>query len=174
MGGPTPPVLQLLRVLSAALLLPQVAPSCDEVPDCSTITAWASTTQINVTGLAEEFFLQNITDKDGNQIRASDGSSNNTSLMRFVSGTQYVIHYGNDSVSCCYSATTKPMSVKSLQVSHVTPYSVSLTWSKPDEYQTSYSYRVQTNVSSSSNTTAQFRSTGPPFSKFPLIGSVQT
>ncbi|XP_075694191.1 receptor-type tyrosine-protein phosphatase beta-like [Rhinoderma darwinii] len=69
--------------------------------------------------------------------------------MSFVSGTLYVIRYGNDSTSCCRNITTKPMSVKSLLVSDVTPYSVSVTWSKPDEYKTSYSYRVQTNVTSS-------------------------
>ncbi|CAJ0967512.1 unnamed protein product, partial [Ranitomeya imitator] len=39
---------------------------------------------------------------------------------------------------------TEPISVKSLQIGAVTAYSVSLTWSKPDEYQTSYSYRVRT------------------------------
>ncbi|XP_077143247.1 receptor-type tyrosine-protein phosphatase eta-like isoform X2 [Ranitomeya variabilis] len=69
--------------------------------------------------------------------------------MSFVSGTQYLIYYGNDTISCCRDVTTKPISVKSLQISAVTSYSVSLTWSKPDEYQTSYSYRVQTNVTSS-------------------------
>ncbi|XP_073514296.1 receptor-type tyrosine-protein phosphatase beta-like isoform X2 [Phyllobates terribilis] len=82
-------------------------------------------------------------------IQASDNSWNNTSLMSFVSGTQYVIYYGNDSISCCHNVTTKPISVKSLQIGAVTSYSVSMTWSKPDEYQTSYSYRVQTNVTSS-------------------------
>ncbi|CAJ0967502.1 unnamed protein product [Ranitomeya imitator] len=46
---------------------------------------------------------------------------------------------------------TKPISVKSLQIGAVTSYSVSLTWSKPDEYQTSYSYRVRTNVTSSAS-----------------------
>ncbi|XP_056383835.1 receptor-type tyrosine-protein phosphatase eta-like [Hyla sarda] len=41
------------------------------------------------------------------------------------------------------------MPVKLPQISDVTSYSVSLMWSNPDGYQTSYSYRVQTNVTSS-------------------------
>ncbi|XP_077143241.1 receptor-type tyrosine-protein phosphatase beta-like [Ranitomeya variabilis] len=71
--------------------------------------------------------------------------------MNFMSGTQYVIYYGNDTISCCRSVTTNPISVKSLQIGAVTSYSVSLAWSKPDEYQTLYSYRVQTNVTSSAS-----------------------
>ncbi|XP_044126392.1 receptor-type tyrosine-protein phosphatase beta-like [Bufo gargarizans] len=124
--------------------------SCDEIPECQTISVQASTFQISVTGLAEGFSLQNITDIDGNIIQASDNSLNNTSLMSLRSGTRYVIRYGNDSTSCCRNVTTEPMSVKSLQISNATSSSVSLTWSKPDEYQTSYSYRVQTNLTSSS------------------------
>ncbi|XP_071970319.1 receptor-type tyrosine-protein phosphatase eta-like [Engystomops pustulosus] len=123
--------------------------SCSDLPECQTLSVQVSTSQINITGLHEGFFLQRITDGDGNVIRASDGSNNNTSLMSFGSGTQYVIQYGDDTTSCCRNVTTKPMSVKSLQISNVTSYSVSLTWSKPEEYKTSYSYRVQTNVSSS-------------------------
>ncbi|XP_077143238.1 uncharacterized protein LOC143806509 isoform X1 [Ranitomeya variabilis] len=145
----TPPVLQLLLLITA-LLLPKVVSSCDEIPECQIISIQATTSQITITGLTAGFFLQNITEMNGTIILASDNSWNNTSLMSFVSGTQYVIYYGNDTISCCHNVTTKPLSVKSLQIGAMTSYSVSLTWSQPDEYQTSYSYRVQTNVTSSS------------------------
>ncbi|XP_075181593.1 receptor-type tyrosine-protein phosphatase beta-like [Anomaloglossus baeobatrachus] len=140
-----PPVLHLL-LLTTALLLPKVVSSCDVIPECQTIVIQATTSQITITGLAGGFFLQNITYINGSMMQASDGSWNNTSLMSFVSGTQYVIYYGNGTISCCRNVTTKPMSVKSLQIGAVTSYSVSLAWSKPDGYQTSY--RVQTNVTS--------------------------
>ncbi|CAJ0967511.1 unnamed protein product [Ranitomeya imitator] len=76
-------------------------------------------------------------------------------LQSLISGTNYSITVvtfgvrGYQSSPVTTSVYTNPMSVKSLQIGAVTPYSVSLTWSKPDEYQTSYSYRVQTNVTSS-------------------------
>ncbi|XP_040266272.1 receptor-type tyrosine-protein phosphatase beta-like [Bufo bufo] len=44
----------------------------------------------------------------------------------------------------------EPLWVNSLRISDVTSSSVSLTWSKPEEYQTSFSYRVHTNLTSSS------------------------
>ncbi|XP_066439538.1 receptor-type tyrosine-protein phosphatase beta-like isoform X2 [Eleutherodactylus coqui] len=147
MGAGSPPVLLLIIT---ALLLPKVVSSCDDLPECHRISVRVSASQITVTGLPEGFFLQNITDINGHVTRASDNSLNNTSGMVFVSGTQYVIHYGNGTTSCCRSVTTKPLSVTSLRTGHVTSYSASLTWSPPDEYQTSYSYRVQTNDSSSS------------------------
>ncbi|KAM4017399.1 receptor-type tyrosine-protein phosphatase eta-like [Anomaloglossus baeobatrachus] len=143
-----PPVLHLL-LLTTALLLPKVVSSCDVIPECQTIVIQATTSQITITGLAGGFFLQNITYINGSMMQASDGSWNNTSLMSFVSGTQYVIYYGNGTISCCRNVTTKPMSVKSVQIGAVTSISVPLTWTKPDEYQTSYSYRVRTNVTSS-------------------------
>ncbi|XP_073434625.1 receptor-type tyrosine-protein phosphatase beta-like [Dendrobates tinctorius] len=148
--GALTPVLQLLLLITA-LLLPKVVWSCDEIPECQTISVQVTTSQIAITGLAAGFFLHNITYINGSAIQASDNSWNNAPLISFVSGTQYVIYYGNDSISCCHNVTTKPMSVKSLQIGAVTSYSVSLTWSKPDEYQTSYRYRVQTNVSSSAS-----------------------
>ncbi|KAM5138255.1 receptor-type tyrosine-protein phosphatase beta-like [Mantella aurantiaca] len=128
----------------------QVEATCDGISECNSISVQASTNQMNVSGLAAGLVLQNITYINGTAVTASDNSSNNTSLMTFTSGTLYIIHYGNDSNSCCYNVTTKPLSVKSPQSYYVTSTSVFLNWSKPDEYQSSYSYRVQTNVTSSS------------------------
>ncbi|KAM4018496.1 uncharacterized protein ACNLHF_007820 isoform 1-T1 [Anomaloglossus baeobatrachus] len=105
MGSPTPPVLHLL-LLTTALLLSKVVSSCDEIPECQTIVIQATTSQITITGLAGGFFLQNITYINGSMMQASDGSWNNTFLMSFVPGTQYVIYYGNDSISCCRNVTT--------------------------------------------------------------------
>ncbi|CAJ0967503.1 unnamed protein product [Ranitomeya imitator] len=74
----------------------------------------------------------------------------NVTLQSLISGTNYSIAVvtvgvrGYQSSPVTTSVYTKPISVKSLQIGAVTSYSVSLTWSKPDEYQTSYSYRVQT------------------------------
>ncbi|KAM5138236.1 uncharacterized protein ACMZJ9_016836 [Mantella aurantiaca] len=123
------------------------------ISECNSIIVQASTNQINVSGLAGGFVLQNITYINETAVTASDNSSSNISLMNFTSGTLYIIHYGNVSNSCCYNVTTKPLSVKSPQSYNVTSTSVSLNWSKPDEYQNNYTYRVQTNVTSSSTLT---------------------
>ncbi|CAJ0967505.1 unnamed protein product [Ranitomeya imitator] len=76
-------------------------------------------------------------------------------LQSLISGTKYSIAVvtvgvrGYQSPPVTTSVYTKPMPVNSLLITNVTSYSVSLTWSKPDEYRTLYSYRVQTNVTSS-------------------------
>ncbi|XP_044126391.1 tenascin-X-like [Bufo gargarizans] len=86
----------------------------------------------------------------------STSTTTSVTLQNLTSGTNYSITVvtvgvrGYQSSPVSTSVYTKPMSVNSLQISNVTSSSVSLTWSKPDEYQTSYSYRVQTNVTSSS------------------------
>ncbi|XP_075139466.1 uncharacterized protein LOC142214420 [Leptodactylus fuscus] len=85
-------------------------------------------------------------------------TSNTTSvaLQNLTSGTMYTITVvtvgvrGYQSSPVSTSLYTKPLPVKSPQISNVTSSSVSLTWSNPDEYKTSYTYRVQTNVASSS------------------------
>ncbi|XP_071972729.1 receptor-type tyrosine-protein phosphatase eta-like [Engystomops pustulosus] len=124
--------------------------SCSDISQCQTITIKVTTTQINVTGLAEEFYLQNISSSDGIVTQASDGILNNTSLMSFMPGTQYVIYYGDDSTSCCRNVTTKPKPVSSFSSTVSTSYSVSLTWSNLDFNNASYIYRIHTVVPSSS------------------------
>ncbi|XP_056384175.1 receptor-type tyrosine-protein phosphatase beta-like [Hyla sarda] len=80
-------------------------------------------------------------------------NTTNITLLNLMSGTTYTINVvtvgvrGYQSSPVSKSVCTKPMSVKSPQISNVTSYSVSLMWSYPDEYQ--ISYRVQTNVTSS-------------------------
>ncbi|XP_068116010.1 receptor-type tyrosine-protein phosphatase eta-like [Hyperolius riggenbachi] len=129
-----------------------VESSCADASECQPITVQYSTHQINVSGLVDGVILQNITDPDGSVITASGGSYNNTSLMSFVSGTQYIIYYGNDTYSCCYNVTTKPYPVELLQKRDQFSNAVYLGWSRPEEYQSAYSYRVLTNVTSSSST----------------------
>ncbi|XP_075181473.1 receptor-type tyrosine-protein phosphatase eta-like [Anomaloglossus baeobatrachus] len=103
------------------------------IPECQTIVIQATTSQITITGLAGGFFLQNVTYINGSMIQASDGSWNNTSLMSFVSGTQYVIYYGNDSISCCRNVTTIP-DISSLAVNNYESVDVlGATWIKPAE-----------------------------------------
>ncbi|XP_077143237.1 uncharacterized protein LOC143806508 isoform X2 [Ranitomeya variabilis] len=87
---------------------------CDEKLECQSISIKISNSQITVTGLSAGFFLQKITDIDGNVIRASDNSLNNTSLMSLSSGTQYVIYYGDESTSCCHKVTTS-LPISSIQ-----------------------------------------------------------
>ncbi|KAG8550864.1 hypothetical protein GDO81_029631, partial [Engystomops pustulosus] len=82
-------------------------------------------------------------------------TTTSVTLQDLTSGTYYTITVvtvgvrGYQSTPVTTSAYTKPIPVKNLRSSSVASYSVSLTWGKPDEYKTSYSYRVQTNVSSS-------------------------
>ncbi|XP_077309607.1 receptor-type tyrosine-protein phosphatase eta isoform X2 [Lithobates pipiens] len=76
--------------------------------------------------------------------------------MTFVSGTQYIMLYGNSTNDCCYNFTTKPFNVTQLQAFDMTSTAMNVSWNKPNEYQSSYSYKVQTSVPSStwiSNTT---------------------
>ncbi|XP_072277665.1 receptor-type tyrosine-protein phosphatase eta-like [Pyxicephalus adspersus] len=156
-------------LLVTGLLLGKVEATCDVLGECNTIAVQSSSNQISVSGLAVEFFLQNITFINGTALVASDNSYNNTSLMSFVSGTQYIIHYGNDTNSCCYNITTKPLSVMQPQANNVTTSSVSLRWIKPDEYQSSYSYRVQTNLTSPSTMISNITMT----SESATIGSLE-
>ncbi|XP_068116385.1 uncharacterized protein [Hyperolius riggenbachi] len=73
--------------------------------------------------------------------------------MSFVSGAQYTIYYGNATTSCCYNVTTKPLPVKSLQASNSSTTTVYLSWSRPDDYKSGYSYRVQTNTTPAATNT---------------------
>ncbi|XP_071972734.1 receptor-type tyrosine-protein phosphatase eta-like [Engystomops pustulosus] len=108
---------------------------------------------VNMTGVDKSYNISYV-----NSSGTWTVTSNTTSvtLQNLTSGTNYTITVvtvgvrGYQSSAVSTSVYTRPMSVKSLQSSSVTSSSVSLTWSKPDEYKTSYSYRVQINVSSSS------------------------
>ncbi|XP_077309608.1 receptor-type tyrosine-protein phosphatase eta isoform X3 [Lithobates pipiens] len=150
--GSVPPVLLLLLV--TGLLLGKVEATCDA--QCPSISVNVSTNQITVSGQVDGLVLQNITYTNGTAVVASDGSYNNTSLMTFVSGTQYIMLYGNSTNDCCYNFTTKPFNVTQLQAFDMTSTAMNVSWNKPNEYQSSYSYKVQTSVPSStwiSNTT---------------------
>ncbi|XP_073460259.1 receptor-type tyrosine-protein phosphatase beta-like [Aquarana catesbeiana] len=146
--GSVPPVL-LLLLLATGLLLGKVEATCDD--KCTSISVNVSTNQITVSGQVDGLVLQNITYPNGTFVVASGGSYNNTSQMTFLSGTQYIMHYGNNTYYCCYNFTTKPYPVNQPQYFNVTSTSVSLYWSAPNESQSSYTYRVQTNVTSPSS-----------------------
>ncbi|XP_068115987.1 receptor-type tyrosine-protein phosphatase beta-like [Hyperolius riggenbachi] len=89
----------------------------------------------------------------------SSSSSNmaNITIQNLISGTNYIFsvvtvaakNYQSSS-SVSNSIYTKPLPVKSPLITARNTSSVSLSWTRPDEYQNSYSYRVQTNVTSSS------------------------
>ncbi|XP_077309556.1 uncharacterized protein LOC143929552 [Lithobates pipiens] len=81
-----------------------VEATCDA--QCPSVSVNVSTNQITVSGQVGGLVLQNITYTNGIAVVASDGSYNNTSLMTFVSGTQYIMHYGNGTNDCCYNFTT--------------------------------------------------------------------
>ncbi|XP_040183951.1 receptor-type tyrosine-protein phosphatase eta-like [Rana temporaria] len=80
----------------------------------------------------------------------------NVTLQNLTSGTNYtvsvvtIIPWGYQSTAVIGSVCTKPLSVKSPQIGAKTTNSMSLTWTQPDEYQSSYTYRVQTNATSPS------------------------
>ncbi|PIO23448.1 hypothetical protein AB205_0025880, partial [Aquarana catesbeiana] len=82
-------------------------------------------------------------------------NSANVTLLSLKSGSNYNITVvtvgvrGYLSTPVSRSVFTKPLPVKLPQYFNVTSTSVSLNWSRPDEYQSSYTYRVQTNVTSS-------------------------
>ncbi|XP_075044783.1 receptor-type tyrosine-protein phosphatase eta [Mixophyes fleayi] len=81
-------------------------------------------------------------------------NTTNVTLQSLTSGTSYTISvvtvgvWGYQSLPVSASLYTKPMPVKSLMNNTSSMVSVSLFWSRPDEYQSTYTYRVQTNVTS--------------------------
>ncbi|XP_073459928.1 receptor-type tyrosine-protein phosphatase eta-like [Aquarana catesbeiana] len=80
----------------------------------------------------------------------------NVTLQNLMSGSNYTISVvtvgalGYQSTSVIGLVCTKPLSVKLPQIVAKTTNSMSLNWTQPDEYQSSYTYRVLTNVTSSS------------------------
>ncbi|XP_075423779.1 receptor-type tyrosine-protein phosphatase beta-like isoform X1 [Ascaphus truei] len=145
MPGNLPPLLLIL-----GLLMGKVTCSCDIAAECNVISVLATTSQIGVTGLPVGFVLQNATYLN-ETLATTPAQVSNTSIVNATSGTQYIIHYGNSSISCCQTITTQPKPVKLLQTNNVTSNSVPLSWDKPDEYNSYYTYRVQTNTSVSSS-----------------------
>ncbi|PIO31151.1 hypothetical protein AB205_0209200, partial [Aquarana catesbeiana] len=77
-------------------------------------------------------------------------------LQNLKSGTKYSVDAvrvgagGSNNGHFVGSVFTKPMPVKSLWGSFSSADSISLFWTKPDGYQSTYSYRVQTNITSPS------------------------
>ncbi|XP_040266273.1 receptor-type tyrosine-protein phosphatase eta-like [Bufo bufo] len=112
------------------------------------------TEPVNMIGVTKSYNISYGMFPSTNIIVTSNAT--NVTLQKLTSGTNYSITVvtvgvrGYPSSPVSTSVYTKPMSVNSLEISNVTSSSVSLTWSKPDEYQTSFSYRVQTNLTSSS------------------------
>ncbi|XP_040184634.1 receptor-type tyrosine-protein phosphatase eta-like [Rana temporaria] len=84
-------------------------------------------------------------------------NSLNTTLLSLKSGSYYTVTVvtvgvrGYQSTPVSRYVFTRPLPLKLPQYYNVTSTSVSLNWSRPDEYQSSYTYRVQTNVTSSSS-----------------------
>ncbi|KAM8938759.1 receptor-type tyrosine-protein phosphatase eta-like [Pelodytes ibericus] len=74
---------------------------------------------------------------------------NDTSITGLISGTLYTVYYGSSSQSCCANITTKPLPVTQVQTKNMTSDSISLIWDQPVEYQSYYTYRVQTKNTSS-------------------------
>ncbi|XP_068116012.1 receptor-type tyrosine-protein phosphatase eta-like [Hyperolius riggenbachi] len=95
---------------------------------------------------------------DSNSSYFSWITSYNTSvtLQNLTSGTNYTIVVvtlgvrGYWSIPVSRNVFTKRRTVKNLRVSNRTSSSAYLYWSRPDEYQSAYSYRVLTNITSSS------------------------
>ncbi|XP_040183949.1 receptor-type tyrosine-protein phosphatase eta-like [Rana temporaria] len=112
---------------------------------------------VNMTGVVKSY---NIIYRNSSSpsIIAGNVTSDTTSvtLQNIISGTNYTISvvtvgvWGYQTTAVIGSVCTKPLSVKSPQIGAKTTNSMSLTWTQPDEYQSSYTYRVQTNVTSSS------------------------
>ncbi|XP_053305201.1 titin-like [Spea bombifrons] len=136
----------LLLLLVGLLILKKASGSCDDVPECRSISIQTTTSQITVANMAQGFALQNITYLNGT-VPPSSSISNNVSVTGLTSGTRFLLQYGNSSLRCCQNVTTKPMVINQLRDNIVTSDSISLTWIKPNEYNSDYSYRVQANSS---------------------------
>ncbi|XP_071975068.1 receptor-type tyrosine-protein phosphatase eta-like [Engystomops pustulosus] len=107
---------------------------------------------VNMTGVDKSY---NIIYGNSSGTWTVTSNTTSISLQNLTSGTNCTITVvtvgvrGYQSSAVSTSVYTKPLPVKSMLITDVTLSSVFLTWSKPDEYKTSYSYRVQTNVTSS-------------------------
>ncbi|XP_068117168.1 receptor-type tyrosine-protein phosphatase H-like isoform X2 [Hyperolius riggenbachi] len=125
----------------------KVVLSANVLMDCA-ITVVVSTHEMNISGLAAGYDLQYILDVNGTLVKAFIGTYSSASLTSLLSGTEYVIHYGDIIYSCTYSCTTMPTPVQQLQVASQTTSSIALNWSQPEEYQSTYTYRVETYLTS--------------------------
>ncbi|KAM5138256.1 receptor-type tyrosine-protein phosphatase eta-like [Mantella aurantiaca] len=117
----------------------------------TTMLSWGE--PVNMTGVTKSYSINYYWNASSPN---TTSNSTNVTLLSLKSGSNYTVTVvtvgvrGYQSTPVSRSVFTKPLSVKSPQSYYVTTTSVSLNWSKPDEYQSSYSYRVQTNVTSSS------------------------
>ncbi|KAM5138257.1 uncharacterized protein ACMZJ9_016859 [Mantella aurantiaca] len=118
----------------------------------TTTLSWGE--PVNMTGVTKSYNINYYWNASSPNTTTSNSA--NVTLLSLKSGSNYTIAVvtvgvrGYQSTPVSGSMFTKPLPVKSPQFYYVTTTSVSLNWSKPDEYQSSYSYRVQTNVTSSS------------------------
>ncbi|XP_063800226.1 mucin-19-like [Pseudophryne corroboree] len=103
----------------------------------------------NVTGVIKTY---NITYGNSSYTWTAASNTSNITLQSLISGTNYTITVvtvgarGYQSLPVSVSVYTNPMSVNLLNTSNVTSSTVSLMWSRPAEYKSTYTYRIQTNV----------------------------
>ncbi|XP_068115989.1 receptor-type tyrosine-protein phosphatase beta-like [Hyperolius riggenbachi] len=107
----------------------------------------------NMAGVTKSYNITYWNSLSSSAIAGSTTSNTTTvTLPNLTTGTNYTISVvtvvvgGYQSTAVTRWVVTKPLPVKSPQITAKDTSSVSLRWAQPDEYQNSYSYRVQTNI----------------------------
>ncbi|XP_068116011.1 receptor-type tyrosine-protein phosphatase eta-like [Hyperolius riggenbachi] len=102
--------------------------------------------------------VQTILDSVSSYFSWTTSDNTSVTLQNLTSGTNYTIVVvtvgvrGYWSIPVSRNVFTKPRTVNYLQATNLTVNSAYLYWSRPEEYQSAYSYRVLTNITSSSST----------------------
>ncbi|XP_077309554.1 receptor-type tyrosine-protein phosphatase eta-like [Lithobates pipiens] len=118
----------------------------------TTTLSWVE--PVNMTGVPKSYNITYYWNADSHITVLSN--SPNATLRSLKSGSNYTITVvtvgarGYQSIPVSRSVFTKPLPVNLPQTLKVTSSSVSLNWSRPNESHSSYTYRVQTNVTSQS------------------------
>ncbi|XP_065448146.1 receptor-type tyrosine-protein phosphatase eta [Chrysemys picta bellii] len=130
---------QLFLRLLLLLCLAKIEPAAACLKDCSSINVNATTTEINIDALPENFTISNVTFANGTLFQ---NSPQNNSIRGLSPGVQYIINFQNGTESCCKNITTKPSAVFNLEVINVSTTEVTLTWENNDAEASEYTYRV--------------------------------
>ncbi|XP_030417993.1 receptor-type tyrosine-protein phosphatase eta [Gopherus evgoodei] len=130
---------QLLLRLLLLLCLAKIKPAAACFEDCSSVNVNATTTEIHIDTLPENFTISNVTFANGTLFQ---NSSQNNSTGGLSPGIQYIINFQNGTEACCKNITTMPTPVFNIEVSNVSTHEVSLTWENKDAAASEYSYRI--------------------------------
>ncbi|XP_034624659.1 receptor-type tyrosine-protein phosphatase eta [Trachemys scripta elegans] len=149
----------MMSKVTSLPLFSEIEPAAACLKDCSSINVNATTTEINIDALPENFTISNVTFANGTLFQ---DSPLNNSIRGLFPGVQYIINFQNGTESCCKNITTKPSPVFDIQPTSIGTDQVTLTWKNNDTAAPLYTYVIYTDgngISPTRNQTSQNNST---------------